>query len=159
MPHAPFDPGYMNGTSRRVLSVSPPRARLEGVVTGAVERLETDRAKDLKRAEKAIEEFGLTIEATRLRDRHERAALSDLDQLLLSTPGVIESLFLEAIKSELDEAERERGGDGDGNGGGGGNGGGRKPPGTSSKRTTRRTKAPAAAPEAIAVAAEDGEPS
>lgn len=135
MPHAPFDPALMNGSSRRVLSVSPPRARLEGVVTGAVERLEKARAKDLKRAEEAIEEFGLTIEATRLRDRLEQAALSDVDQLLLSIPGVAESLFLEAIKSELEEAERER------------HAGGKPPPGKSAKRPAKRPKpgAPAGA--------------
>ena len=103
-----FAPGHLNGSSRRVLSVSQPRARLEGVVVDAIDGLKKKHAKDLKRAEEVIEEYGLTIEATRLRDRLEQAALSDLDQLLLSTPGVIETLFLEAIKSELEEAERER---------------------------------------------------
>lgn len=101
---APFR-AVLDSDPHRVLRIPPPTGRLEKVVTDALKRVALAHKGDLVEAEATIEKYGLTIEVTRLRDRLARAASGDLQRLLLSTPGVTEALFLEAIQQSLDEEE------------------------------------------------------
>jgi len=97
---------------RRVLTIPPPPGKLEVVVRTATDALARKYKRQLSAVERTIEDHGLTIEATRLRDRLSRAAVSDLERLLLSTPGVPEKLFNDAIEQQLrherDLADRSR---------------------------------------------------
>lgn len=90
---------------RRTLAIPPPTPNPEAAVAKAVKRLAKKHDRKLRKAENTIEKFGLTIEATRLRDRLARAATTDVQRLVLSTAGVPEALFLKAIKRELKEEE------------------------------------------------------
>lgn len=91
---------------KRVLALPPPPGRLEAVVRTAVEELADTYAPAVRKAEGTIAEYGLTIEATRIRDRLVRAARNDLQRILLATPGVTETLFNEAIRAQLEEEEQ-----------------------------------------------------
>lgn len=97
---------------RRVLTIAPPPGKPEVVVRTATAALARRYKRQLSAVERTIEDHGLTIEATRLRDRLSRAAVSDLERLLLSTPGVPEKLFNDAIEQQLrrqrELAERSR---------------------------------------------------
>ena len=97
--------GILDDLPARGLPIPAPAGRVEEVVADALEALEKAHAKDRKKAEDIIEKHGLTIEVARLREKLARAATSDLQRLLLSTPGVPESLFLEAIAKQLDDEE------------------------------------------------------
>lgn len=114
---APVDPpveGHLVGRpapagdqpGRQVLTIAPPPGRPEAVVRTATAALGRRYRRQLTAAERTIEDHGLTIEATRLRERLSRAAVSDLERLLLSIPGVPEKLFNEAIEKQL-RHERE----------------------------------------------------
>lgn len=103
---APFR-DILKDAPRRVLQIPPPAARLEKVVADAVAALAKKYAGDLVKAEETIEKYGLTIEVTRLRDRLARAASTDLQRLMLSTPGVPEALFNAAIEQQLEQEEEE----------------------------------------------------
>jgi hypothetical protein len=107
---APFRDILKEGP-RRVLQIPPPAGHLEKVVADAVAALAKKYAHDLAKAEATIEKYGLTIEVTRLRDRLARAASTDLQRLLLSTPGVPEALFNAAIEQQLEQEEKEEGSD------------------------------------------------
>jgi hypothetical protein len=102
-----------NGASRRrrSLEIPPPPGRRETVVVEALKTLAKKRKKFIGKVEDAIDENGITIEVTRLRDRLTRLALGDTERLLLSTPGVTEQLFYEAIEEELEEYDNDRVGD------------------------------------------------
>jgi len=89
----------------RVLEIPPPPGRREKVVDDATDALAAKYAGEVTKAEDTIDEFGLTIEVTRLRDRLHRSVGTDLQRLLLSTPGVTELLFNEAIAQQLEEEE------------------------------------------------------
>ncbi len=102
----PF-PDILKDTHRGLLRIPPPTGRLEKVVADAVAVLAKKYADDLDKAEETIEKYGLTIEVTRLRDRLARVASTDLQRLLLSTPGVAEALFNVAIEQELEQEEEE----------------------------------------------------
>lgn len=91
---------------RRVLTIAPPPGKPEAVVRKAAAALAARYRPQLVFAERTIEDHGLTIEATRLRDRLAHAAVSDLERLLLSTPGVPEKLFNDAVEQQL-RRERE----------------------------------------------------
>lgn len=87
----------------RVLEIPPPPGRREKVVNEATEALATTYAAEVQKAADTIEEFGITIEVTKLRDRLHRSVGTDLQRLLLATPGVPELLFNEAIQQQVDE--------------------------------------------------------
>lgn len=107
--------GIRGGLPTRGLPIpSPPRQR-EAVVTAALDKLADALEGDRKKAQRVIDNYGLSIEVARLRDRLNRAASTELERLLLSTPGVAESLFLDAIEKELAAAQPPAG-----TGGGGG---------------------------------------
>jgi hypothetical protein len=90
---------------RRSLAIPPPGGTLEEVVVSAVNKLAKKYKADLEQAEETIEKYGLTIEVNRLRERLARAATSDVERLVLSTPGVPEALFNKAVEKELEEAQ------------------------------------------------------
>jgi hypothetical protein len=97
----------MDGRPReRVLAIPPPPVRIEPAVRAAREALEVTYASEVVKAERTIAKYGLTIEAVRLRDRLARSAGSDLERLLLSTPGVTEMLFNKAVAAQLDEEKQ-----------------------------------------------------
>ena len=89
----------------RVLEIPPPPGRREKVVNDATEALATTYAEEVQKAADTIEEFGITIEVTKLRDRLHRSVGTDLQRLLLATPGVPELLFNEAIAQQVAEEE------------------------------------------------------
>jgi hypothetical protein len=91
---------------RRSLAIPPPGGTLEEVVATAVKHLAKKHKSEVDQAEETIEQYGLTIEVSRLRDRLARAATSDVERLVLSTPGVPEALFNKAVEKELEEEER-----------------------------------------------------
>lgn len=93
-------------TSHRVLEISRPPGKVEIVVEKALAEIAAKLRDELRSAERTIADYGLTIEATRLRDRLARAASTDLERLLLATPGVPEALFNKAIAQQL-EHEKE----------------------------------------------------
>jgi hypothetical protein len=76
-------------------------------VVEALKTLAKKRKKFIGKVEDAIEDNGITIEVTRLRDRLTKLALGDTERLLLSTPGVTERLFFKAIEEELDEYDTD----------------------------------------------------
>jgi hypothetical protein len=90
---------------KRVLQIPPLPGRREKVVQEAVAGLVDTYADEVTKAEETIKKFGLTIDVSRLRDRLARSAITDLQRLLLSTAGVPEFLFNEAIASQLAEEE------------------------------------------------------
>jgi hypothetical protein len=90
----------------RVLQIPPPPGRREKVVKDAADALATKYAGEVINAEETIEQFGITIEVTKLRDRLQRSASTDLQRLLLATAGVPELLFNEAIAQQLAEEEQ-----------------------------------------------------
>src|SRR5688500_11519299 len=94
--------GLRNGLPVRGLPIPRPSRRREEVVTAALKKLEDSYEDERKEAEETIDEYGLTIEVARLRDRLDRVASSDLERLLLSTPGVAEKLFNKAIEKEVE---------------------------------------------------------
>ena len=91
---------------RRSLAIPPPGGTLEEVVATAVKHLAKKHKSEVDQAEETIEKYGLTIEVSRLRDRLARAATSDVERLVLSTPGVPEALFNKAVEKELKEEEK-----------------------------------------------------
>jgi len=93
---------------RRTLEIPPPPGRRDVVVVEALKTLAKKRKKFIGKVEDAIEDNGITIEVTRLRDRLTKLALGDTERLLLSTPGVTERLFFKAIEEELDEYDTDR---------------------------------------------------
>jgi hypothetical protein len=95
--------GLARPERERVLSIPPPRGRVEAVVASALAELARTYDAEVDKAEETVEDFGLTIEAMRLRDRLARAARTDLQRLLLSTPGVTERLFNEGIAAQVEE--------------------------------------------------------
>lgn len=99
--------GILDDLPARGLPIPAPSRRQEEVVTATLAELAKAHAKDRKKAEATIEEYGLTIEVARLRDRLNRAASGDLQRLLLSTPGVPEKLFNEAIEKQLEDEEED----------------------------------------------------
>ena len=86
--------------------IPPPAGTLEEVVATAVKHLAKKHKSEVDKAEETIEKYGLTIEVSRLRDRLARAATSDVERLVLSTPGVPEALFNKAVEKELEEEEK-----------------------------------------------------
>jgi len=95
----------------RGLPIPKPPGRREQVITDALKQLEEDLAEDHDKAEETIEKYGLTIEVARLREKLARGATTELQRLLLSTPGVAEKLFNEAVEKQLKDAEEEEEGD------------------------------------------------
>lgn len=94
--------GRRGGTAnRRVLEIPRPPGKVEIVVEKAVAEIAAKLRDDLRAAERTIADYGLTIEATRLRERLARSASTDLERLLLATPGVPEALFNKAIAQQL----------------------------------------------------------
>jgi hypothetical protein len=91
---------------QRVLQIPPLPGRREKVVKEAAATLVRKYADEVREAEDTIKKFGLTIEVSRLRDRLARSAVTDLQRLLLSTAGVPELLFNEAIAQQLEEEEK-----------------------------------------------------
>ncbi|GAA5026994.1 hypothetical protein ACFQRL_11270 [Microbacterium fluvii] len=92
------------------LTIAPPPGQRERVVRESLAEIAKNHKGDLATARRVIADYGLSIEVARLRDRLSRAAQSDAQRLLLSTPGVAETLFLAAIKPQL-EAAQQAGGD------------------------------------------------
>ena len=99
--------GILDDLPARGLPIPAPSRRPEEVVAATLEEMKRAHRKDRKKAEETIEEYGLTIEVARLRDRLARAATGDLQRLLLSTPGVPEKLFNEAIERQLKDEEED----------------------------------------------------
>lgn len=99
--------GILDDLPTRGLPIPPPSGRRERVVTDALNQLAEDFEAEHDKAEKTIDKFGLTIEIARLRDKLTRGATTDLQRLLLSTPGVPEKLFNEAVEKQLAEAEKD----------------------------------------------------
>jgi hypothetical protein len=98
--------------ARRLLEIPGPSGQLEQVVRDALKTLARRRKDELTEAEDVVEQFGLTIEVARLRDRLVGLPPTDLRRLLLATPGVPEELFLKAVKDQLEEEkEQEKRGD------------------------------------------------
>jgi hypothetical protein len=91
----------------RGLSIPAPKIRWERVLREARNELADKYSADRKEAEATIEEYGLTIEISRLREKLARMATTDLQKVLLSTPGVPESLLNEAIKTQLQSEKEE----------------------------------------------------
>lgn len=89
---------------RRPLEIPGPTSR-EPAVRDALAALILARADQPELAQKAIDDFGLTIEVARLRDRLVGLPPTDLRRLLLATPGVPEALFLRAIKEQLKDQQ------------------------------------------------------
>src|SRR3954469_25434557 len=85
----------------RALEIPPPPGKREKVVNDATDAIATTYAAEVTNAEKTIDKFGLTIEVSRLCDRLHRSVGTDLQRLLLATPGVPELLFNEAIAQQL----------------------------------------------------------
>ena len=106
---APVRSNHVSGTAAGPLRISGPPGRREQVVVDAVDAIAAQRVGDVTKAVKAIADHGLSIEVTRLRERLPGVVATDLQRLLLSTPGVTERLFLDAIEEQLaEEEERER---------------------------------------------------
>ncbi|MBF6169177.1 hypothetical protein IU486_31235 [Streptomyces gardneri] len=95
--------GILDDLPARGLSIPPPPRRREKVVVDAVKKLQDAHVGDRAKAERVIEDYGLTIEVARLRDTLARVAATNLHRLLLSIPGVPEALFNKAIEKQLDE--------------------------------------------------------
>lgn len=90
-------------TAEPLLTIPPPAGLREEVVLNASRAL-AERMKgedEVEQARRTVEDYGLTIEAMRLRDRLARAARTDLQRVLLSTRGIPEALFNEAIAAQL----------------------------------------------------------
>jgi hypothetical protein len=105
-PVSPSDPpsgAVADEEQDRVLEIPPPPGRREKVVNDSTEALATTYAEEVQKAADTIEEFGITIEVTKLRDRLHRSVGTDLQRLLLATPGVPELLFNEAIAAQVEE--------------------------------------------------------
>jgi hypothetical protein len=98
----------------RGITIPAPKIRWERVLKEARNELADKYSADRIKAEATIEQYGLSIEITRLREKLARMATTDLQRVLLSTPGVPESLLNEAIKTQLhsekeqDEAEKKQ---------------------------------------------------
>ncbi len=104
-PPVPPPAAVVDEDEARVLEIPPPPGRREKVVNDATEALATTYAEEVQKAADTIEEFGITIEVTKLRDRLHRSVGTDLQRLLLATPGVPELLFNEAIAQQVAEEE------------------------------------------------------
>ncbi len=102
---APSVPRVVGALPSRGLPIPRPPGRREGVVAAALQRLADKYATERQRALATIEKYGLTIEVDRLRDRLSRSATTELQRLLLSTPGVPEALLNLAIARQLEELE------------------------------------------------------
>jgi hypothetical protein len=92
--------------TRRPLEIPGPPAR-EIAVKDAIAAVVAARKGKVDEARQVIDDFGLTIEVARLRERLTGLPPTDLRRLLLSTPGVPEALFLEAIKEHLKDEREE----------------------------------------------------
>ena len=90
---------------RRPLETPAPAPPPERVVRDVLAGLADKRKEEVTKAQKAIQEFGLTIEVTRIRERLAGMPPTDLRRLLLATAGVPEALFLAAIAEQLEEEE------------------------------------------------------
>jgi len=91
----------------RGLPIAKPPGHRERIVVETIAAIEKAHGKDRKAAEDTIEKYGLTIEVSRLRDRLSRLATTELQRLLLSTPGVPETLFNRGIAQALAEAKKD----------------------------------------------------
>lgn len=97
----------VNGRSRTPLELSPPEEKLDPTVTRSLAKLAgTEKyAKATRQAEQLVRDQGLTLDIERLRDRVERR-FAGLDRVLLSQPGVLHRLVLDAL--EADDLQRTR---------------------------------------------------
>jgi hypothetical protein len=107
---APAAPAAANALQqRRPLEIPAPAPPPERVVRDVLAGLADKRKEKLIEAQETIQEFGLTIEVTRLRERLVGMPPTDLRRLLLATAGVPEALFLDAIAEQLeDEQEKDQ---------------------------------------------------
>ncbi|WP_131105905.1 hypothetical protein [Ornithinimicrobium sufpigmenti] len=105
-----MSPLVLDHRSRKPLEVSPPSGTVDPLVERALKKMveKAQYANAVRKAESLIRDEGLTLDIERLRDRVERR-FGGLERLLLSRPGVLHRLLLDALEADdLQKAEDER---------------------------------------------------